>query len=156
MLRNIDDIFRDLLDEMQTSNDLESFACGKPLVKKSRKPASRAAGKSRSKHAPTSARDDDAHRGEEQNRDQDQDSTTAAIRIVSKVVEHCRNVRQRCTCDPKEDSDMSAELCKQARFTDGIALESFQHFLNYVPRLVNVVTVSIRLPSTHTHIHTTC
>lgn len=67
-----------------------------------------------------------------------------SISMVRETVEHCSKTRNLHTERDKPDCSDKA-LCKLATFTDDMALEPFQPFLQYVPRLVNVVTVCMRL-----------
>lgn len=75
------------------------------------------------------------------------------LSAVRSTVEHCDQSRKRNSNDADVDVSDTC-IVKYAKFTDEMALKPFETFLQYVPRLVNVVTVRIRLPSTH--IHTTC
>lgn len=64
---------------------------------------------------------------------------------VARVVTECRSARKRNHPAPAPDTGDDA-ICKYARFTDGSELKSFEHFLHYVPRLVNVVTLAEAVP----------
>lgn len=59
---------------------------------------------------------------------------------VKKRLKNYSTSRKRNFLEENPDiSDMC--LSKHARFIDFMALKPFEHFLEYVPRLVNVVTV---------------
>lgn len=59
------------------------------------------------------------------------------------VVAKCKETREQAVADagPAEDTSDTA-LAQHTRHTDGVALGVYAKFLHYVPRLVNVVTVS--------------
>ena len=62
------------------------------------------------------------------------------LSAVRSTVEHCDTSRKRDSSDAKVDAS-DACIVKYAKFTDNMALKPFETFLQYVPRLVNVVTV---------------
>lgn len=59
---------------------------------------------------------------------------------VLTVVRECRSVGKRLAREPGPGVT-DETLVKYARFADGAALEPYAPFLNFVPRIVNVVTV---------------
>jgi len=59
---------------------------------------------------------------------------------VKSTVEHCNQARKRVHANTSIDIS-DTRLSKLAKFTDEMALKHFETFLQYVPRLVNVVTV---------------
>ena len=78
----------------------------------------------------------------------DAESVSADIRAVNDVlgtcVKACQDSRKRDreeSGQPDDTSDFA--LSQYTRFTDKMALEDYKHFLHYVPRLVNVVTVRL-------------
>lgn len=68
-----------------------------------------------------------------------------SIGFLKSTVSHCNDSRKRDRPDVEIDSS-DAELSKLARFTDCMGLKPFQAFLQYVPRLVNVVTLAEAIP----------
>lgn len=62
-----------------------------------------------------------------------------AYERVADVVKACREERKRAVPGPNDDDIDDTELCKMARFTDGLSLQDYAPFLHYVPRLVNIV-----------------
>jgi len=77
------------------------------------------------------------------------------MNFIQKTVDHCKTIRKR-NCREEEDHVSDERLSKLARFTDNMALKPFEPFLQYVPRLVNVVTVffhSLPLPFSSAPLH---
>lgn len=73
--------------------------------------------------------------------------------VLSKCIDACKESRKRHReeSEPPEPMD-DKSLSQYARFTREFALEPYQQFLHYVPRLVNVVTVRLRpTPPASTH-----
>ena len=68
--------------------------------------------------------------------------------VAARVLDACRAERARRSELYLEDDISDAALSRGARFTDKFSLKSYERFLHYVPRLVNVVTV---LPSQPAH-----
>ena len=74
---------------------------------------------------------------------------------VADCLEACKHSRKRHCRKAGPPDDLSDRALSQfTRFTDGVALDVYKHFLHYVPRLVNVVTVRStqrphRAPTTH-------
>lgn len=68
-----------------------------------------------------------------------------SISFLKSTVSHCNESRKRDRPDVEIDSS-DAKLSKLARFTDCMGLKPFQAFLQYVPRLVNVVTLAEAIP----------
>jgi hypothetical protein len=66
--------------------------------------------------------------------------TETIVNFIQKTVDHCKGIRKR-NCREEEEYVSDERLSKLARFTDKMALKPFELFLQYVPRLVNVVTV---------------
>jgi len=81
--------------------------------------------------------------------DQSAPQTDAAcdvvIGAVRKVVKELAAARKRQRVVPEEAIDDLA-LSSQARFTDHLALANYAPFLQYVPRVVNVVTLAEAVP----------
>lgn len=66
------------------------------------------------------------------------DPVVAAAERVKRVVEVVHEARKKQR--PDEVHDCSDDvLCEMARYTDMFALKSYERFLEYVPRIVNVV-----------------
>lgn len=65
--------------------------------------------------------------------------------IVKSTVEHCNQARKRVHANTSIDIS-DTRLSKLAKFTDEMALKHFETFLQYVPRLVNVVTLAEAFP----------
>lgn len=59
---------------------------------------------------------------------------------ANQVIAKCRGSRKRVQ-RPASPNTEDETLWKHARFTDEVALDPYGSFLQYVPRLVNVVTV---------------
>lgn len=76
---------------------------------------------------------------------EDESCVTNALSSIKTTVEHCNSARKR-TSNECEVETSDHHLSKLARFTDEMALKPFQHFLQYVPRLVNVVTLAEAFP----------
>tara|TARA_Y100000389_G_scaffold197342_1_gene231771 strand:+ start:8338 stop:8949 length:612 start_codon:yes stop_codon:yes gene_type:complete len=74
-------------------------------------------------------------------RDPDAEQPLPCLDVAARVLKACREARARklAATTPEDISD--AALSIAARFTDKFSLKSYEHFLHYVPRLVNVVTV---------------
>tara|TARA_B100000767_G_scaffold248546_1_gene249538 strand:- start:368 stop:901 length:534 start_codon:yes stop_codon:yes gene_type:complete len=70
---------------------------------------------------------------------------TDTLSTIKSTVEYCDHAR-KCTSDECEVDTSDQRISKMARFTDEMALKPFQHFLQYVPRLVNVVTLAEAFP----------
>jgi len=82
------------------------------------------------------------------------DETTVARNpneIMKLVLAECREKRRKMDSGDGEDTS-DAALSRMARFTDKFNLKVYEKFLHYVPRLVNVVTVSIRVARLLMHI----
>lgn len=82
------------------------------------------------------------------NADAESVSADKNVRAVNDVlgtcVKACQDSRKRDREEsglPDDTSDFA--LSQYTRFTDKMALEDYKHFLHYVPRLVNVVTVRL-------------
>ena len=60
-------------------------------------------------------------------------------KIARNVIEVCKRRRME-TCTPIVNIT-NTELSRMARFTDKFNLVPYEHFMHYVPRLVNIVTV---------------
>jgi len=78
---------------------------------------------------------------------EDESRVTKALSSIKSTVEHCNSARKRTSNECEVDTS-DHRLSKLARFTDEMALKPFKHFLQYVPRLVNVVTVCALTHST--------
>ena len=91
---------------------------------------------------------DDLLRGTKRRRKRPLDGVDA-VRLARISVEACRRERER-TRSGEDDSGSDASLSKLARFTDAFALADYAPFLQYVPRLVNVVRAR---PFTFIHVH---
>lgn len=69
-------------------------------------------------------------------------SPQAVEDVLTACIEACKDSRKRFRAEVgPPDNTTDAGLSQYTRFTDKIALASYQQFLHYVPRLVNVVTV---------------
>lgn len=68
--------------------------------------------------------------------------------VLGTVLEVCQAARKRRHHEMQDElSEMSHERLSQlARFTHNLDLMPYNHFLHYVPRLVNVVTLAEALP----------
>lgn len=66
------------------------------------------------------------------------DRIQAAAASVKRVVEAVHEARKKQRPDEARDCSDEA-LCEMARYTDNFALKSYERFLHYVPRIVNVV-----------------
>lgn len=79
--------------------------------------------------------------GKKRSRDPDSERPLPCRDVANRVLKACREARARklAVTTPEDISD--AALSRAARFTDKFALKSYEPFLHYVPRLVNVVTV---------------
>lgn len=61
--------------------------------------------------------------------------------VLDTCLQACQDSRKRHLEEVGDGPDLSdAGLSQYARFTDGIALQVYQQFLHFVPRLVNVVS----------------
>jgi hypothetical protein len=61
------------------------------------------------------------------------------VSLVKNVIKVCGEKRKQ---RPQDVCDLSDEhLSNRARFTDKFNLRPYQHFMHYIPRLVNIVTV---------------
>ena len=65
--------------------------------------------------------------------------------IMKSVLEECKKKRKSMSSNKAADTSDEA-LSKMARFTDKFNLKTYEPFLHYVPRLVNVVTVCYTTP----------
>lgn len=73
------------------------------------------------------------------------------VTLTKQVLDACKRSRKRGVETLTRDISHEA-ISKMARFTDKFNLKPYEPFLHYVPRLVNVVTVSApltRLPLPH-------
>lgn len=68
-----------------------------------------------------------------------------SIACIKRTIHHCSETRKRNQSDLQVDTS-DTKLSKLARFTDCTGLKPFQAFLQYVPRLVNVVTLAEAIP----------
>ena len=75
------------------------------------------------------------------------DPVEAATESVKRVVESVHEARKRQRVDAPTPSGDDV-LCRMAPFTDMFALQQYERFLHYVPRIVNVVRLHVtgRLP----------
>lgn len=119
---DMEDLFNNLVSDVTSCPVLESLVCGKGVPKA---PKARARKPARGRQVVPSAQSEVVFNPHE---------------AVRRVVEQCRETRTEKRAAPPLDCD-DETLCKYARFTDGAQLKPFEHFLHYVPRLVNVVTV---------------
>lgn len=69
------------------------------------------------------------------------------VAVAKDVINVCGQKRKLQSPIVRDVSD--AQLSKQAHFTDKFNLKAYEHFMHYVPRLVNIVTVCycVRPPS---------
>ena len=79
--------------------------------------------------------------GNKRNRDPDLERPLRCGDVANRVLKACREARARKLAATSPDDISDAALSRAARFTDKFALKSYEPFLHYVPRLVNVVTV---------------
>jgi hypothetical protein len=61
------------------------------------------------------------------------------------AVARCRLERKRKRAEAAHPDLGDESMRKAARFTDNLPLADYAHVLNLVPRLVNVVTASVRI-----------
>lgn len=123
----MEDLFNNLVSDVTSCPVLESLVCGKGVPKA---PKARARKPARGRQVVPSAQTEVVFNPHE---------------AVRRVVEQCRETRAEKRAAPPPDCD-DETLCKYARFTDGAQLKPFEHFLHYVPRLVNVVTLAEAVP----------
>jgi hypothetical protein len=64
--------------------------------------------------------------------------------MVREVLDAC--VRKRVEVDKLNIDISDATLSRMAQFTDRFNLLPYEHFISYVPRLVNIVTVRTQMP----------
>ncbi len=111
----------DLIADVNACAVLESLACGKGIPKAPKARTRRRAGTVGRAPLPAKVAPFDTHER------------------VNDVVQACRAARKReREAAPHEPLD-DAELRRGARFTAGMALASYEPFLHFVPRLVNIV-----------------
>ena len=114
---HMDDAFQVLVEDLNTCTSIEAFLSGKhdAFTKQTN-------GKRKREKTPSDLQ------------------LEKAMSAVKKSVQQCEEARSvdksKCVTDCSD-----AALSALARFTDDMALKPFQPFLQYVPRLVNVVTV---------------
>ena len=121
------ELFENVVHDVGACNILESLVCGKGFPKMARQRIRKPV-KNRTAAPATS-----------------QPVAIDVKTIVKKTVESCRETRRRLEKNKKPPTD-DETLSALTRFTDTAALEPFEKFLYYVPRLVNVVTLAEAVP----------
>lgn len=119
--------YDELLRDVSACGTLESLVCGKGMPKPP-KTRTRRRGNVPARPAPLKTVPFDTYER------------------VSQVVKVCRVERKRARPEDDDAEPTDAQLFAGTRFTDGIALKSYEPFLHYVPRLVNIVRSRYRLP----------
>jgi len=62
---------------------------------------------------------------------------------LKRTLDACVASRRDAAEDVRADAVSDAAVCNAARFTDQFALKMYEPYLQYVPRIVNVVTVHV-------------
>ena len=118
----MDDAFQVLIEDLHTCTAIEAFMSGKHDAS-----TKQANGKRKREKTPSNVH------------------LEKAMPAVKKSVQQCEEARSLHTSQRVTDCS-DAALSALARFTDDMALKPFQPFLQYVPRLVNVVTLAEAFP----------
>jgi hypothetical protein len=80
-------------------------------------------------------------------------SARGVVQITREMLEACKRRRLETSVPTFEITD--AAVSRMARFTDKFKLLPYEHFIHYVPRVVNVVTVRYITTQPHTTMHST-